>query len=196
MRDPENIQGLIELKPDFIGFIFYPKSDRFVAELNHTTLKSVPDSIKKVGVFVNEAIEKIIETAKIYQLDFVQLHGSEDPKYTKELKDLGLKIIKVFRITDVLPTNIDDFKDVVDYLLFDTETKYFGGSGKQFDWNILKTSNISVPFLLSGGIKLDDIKKIKSLDIPALEGIDVNSKFELEPGLKDLQLLSQLKEEL
>ena len=196
MREAENIEGLIELKPDFIGFIFYPKSARFAGELDEDLMARIPLSIKKVGVFVNEDIENVITLCKKYGLTYAQLHGDEDLDYAMELKAKGIKVIKVFRVMDTVPVAATKYEGIADYLLFDTATISYGGSGQHFDWNILKNQNIKTPFLLSGGVQLEDLEKIKALNLSALAGIDVNSRFEVEPGLKDLELLRALKDEL
>ncbi len=196
MRDRKNIEGLIDLKPDFIGFIFYSKSARYAKDLDEELLNGVPSQIKKVGVFVNAEIEQAVTIVKKYRLDYAQLHGDETVSYAEELNANGIQIIKVFRVTDSIPEDVCAYSDVADYFLFDTQTKDYGGSGKQFDWSILNEQDIRVPFLLSGGINLDDLDRIQSIDLPMLAGIDVNSRFELEPGLKDLNLVRQLKYKL
>ena len=196
MRDPKNIEGLIDIKPDFMGFIFYAKSARFVDAIDEQVLSNVPSNIKKVGVFVNESISNVCAIISKYGLDYAQLHGDEDLNYAKELKEKGVNIIKVFRVKDAIPSEVANYVGIADYLLFDTSTSSYGGSGKKFDWGILKNENITIPFLLSGGVQIDDLNEIKTLDLPLLKGIDVNSKFEVEPGLKDLELVRQLKEQL
>lgn len=194
MKDPENIKGLIDLRPNFIGFIFYPKSPRYSSDFDADLISRIPISIKKVGVFVNENESTVLSIANKYGLEYIQLHGDEDVEYVKYLKSKGLKIIKVFRMMDSLPVSAKAFDGEVDYFLFDTATPNYGGSGRHFDWNILKNYNLETPFLLSGGIELGDVEKIKSLDIDKLAGIDVNSRFEIEPGLKNLALIKELIE--
>ncbi|WP_421764873.1 phosphoribosylanthranilate isomerase [Ekhidna sp.] len=193
MRDPENIQGLLDLKPDFIGFIFYSKSPRFVSEIDEDFIMRIPLSIRKVGVFVNETIERIVALADKYGLKYIQLHGDEDLSFANALKERGLKIIKVFRVMDAIPFYAKNYKGIADYFLFDTASINYGGSGRHFDWNILNNYNLDIPFLLSGGVQLKDIENIKMMNIPQLAGIDVNSQFEIEPGLKDLDKLRELK---
>ena len=196
MRVPENIEGLLEVVPDFIGFIFYPKSSRYVGNMEEHLIDRIPSSIRKVGVFVNETIENVLETVSRYNLDYVQLHGDEDLEYAMRLKEHELRVIKVFSVSDELPEDLHAYEGIVDYLLFDTRSKNYGGSGKQFDWNILTSKEISVPFFLSGGIGLEDVDQIKSLHLPELAAIDVNSKFEIEPGLKDLERIRELRSKL
>lgn len=194
MGRPDNIRGLIELRPDFIGFIFYKKSPRYLENLDEDLLSRIPISIKKVGVFVNEEVGTVVKLCKKYGLKYAQLHGDEDLDYCQELRSKGVKIIKVFRVMDVIPVAIKKYAEVADYFLFDTQTSKYGGSGRHFDWNILKVYNLETPYLLSGGIRLEDVDEIKELELKGLAGIDVNSKFEIEPGLKDLLKIRQLKE--
>ncbi len=196
MRDPENIQGLSKLEPDFMGFIFYPKSSRFVESLDEKIVLDLPPHIQKVGVFVNETVDHICACVSKFELDYVQLHGDEDKSFVKVLRTKGINVIKVFRVLDTVPANIQDYVGLVDYFLFDTSTVKYGGSGKQFDWNILKEVEMSVPFLLSGGIRLEDIEQIKALKLPMLYGIDVNSQFEVAPGLKDIARVRELIKQL
>lgn len=193
MRDPDNIQELINLKPDFIGFIFYAKSPRYVDEMDEDFIMRIPISISKVGVFVNESLDRILNIANKYGLEYIQLHGDEDLTFANTLKERGLKIIKVFRVMDTIPFFAKNYEGIADYFLFDTASMNYGGSGRHFDWNILKNYNLNVPFLLSGGVQLDDLPKIKSMEIDQLVGIDVNSRFEKEPALKDIEKLKQLK---
>ena len=196
MRNPENIQDVLKVGPDFIGFIFYAASSRYAADLDEGLLLQIPENIHKVGVFVNETIDQVCTLVVKFKLDYVQLHGDEDVAYVEALRSEGVKVIKVFRVLDQLPDGIQDFEGLVDFILFDTSTATYGGSGKQFDWDILKQVELSVPFLLSGGICLEDLNRIKSLEIPMLYGIDVNSRFELEPGLKDVERVRELKMQL
>lgn len=196
MRDPDNIQQLISLKPDFIGFIFYKKSPRYVNEMDEDLIMRIPLSISKVGVFVNESVDNILEISNKYGLEYAQLHGDEDLSFANTLKDKGLKIIKVFRVMDTIPFFAKNYEGIADYFLFDTASMNYGGSGRHFDWNILKNYNLNIPFLLSGGVQLEDIPKIKSMEIDKLIGVDVNSRFELEPALKDMEKLKELKASL
>ena len=193
MKYPDNIQELIALKPDFIGFIFYPKSPRYVNEMDDDFIMRIPISIHKVGVFVNESLEKILELSNKYGLEYIQLHGDEDLAFANALKERGLKIIKVFRVMDTIPFFAKNYEGIADYFLFDTASVNYGGSGRHFDWNILRNYNLQVPFLLSGGVQLEDIPKIKEMDIEQLVGVDVNSRFEVEPALKNIEMLKNLK---
>lgn len=196
MKNAENIKQLVKQEPDFMGFIFYGKSPRFVSEPDKDLFSRIPSSIKKVGVFVNESLEIILELRDKLGLDYVQLHGDEDLNFSKRLREKGVDIIKVFRVLDSLPDLLPKYSEFSDYFLFDTATSEYGGSGHHFDWSILKTYNLETPFLLSGGITKDDIEEIKGLRLEKLVGIDVNSKFEVSPGMKNINRLKQLKERI
>jgi phosphoribosylanthranilate isomerase len=189
MRDASNLASLIELNPDFIGFIFYPKSKRYVGEtFNPELIKNIPSSIKTVGVFVNEKQASLYEKQEKYQFDYVQLHGDESADLCKELKHRGFKIIKAFSVDDHFDfKTLEQFQDSCDFFLFDTKGENYGGNGVRFNWNILNKYNLDVPFFLSGGVGLDEIDEIKKIDHPKLKVIDINSRFETEPGLKDLR---------
>ena len=187
------IQELISLNTDFLGFIFYEKSPRFV--LNHLSLEEISEINHqgKVGVFVNESIEKIAEITEKAKLSFIQLHGDEDEKFILQLRQiLGniIKIIKVIRIGnqsfDELQKTINQQPSTVNYLLFDTDSKAFGGTGKTFDWQILNEIEIPIPYFLSGGISLENIHQLPTINHQPL-ALDINSKFETEPGSKDLE---------
>ena len=176
----ENISEIESLKPDFMGFIFYKKSKRF---FNESKL-ILNDKINRVGVFVNQETNEVIDIIKKYKLDYVQLHGDEDVRYCLSIKSI-CKVIKVFKIDDTFNFDkIKKFENVSDYYLFDTKTNLHGGSGMKFDWEILKKYNSKKKFFLSGGISEDDIVEIKKIKkIHPIIGIDINSKFEL-PNLK------------
>lgn len=207
------IRELVALKVDFLGFIFYEKSSRYV--LNHLSLKEISEVNHqgKVGVFVNENADKIIEIAEKTNLNFIQLHGDESDEFILELRKKlkpEIKIIKVIRIGSdfVIPTkeeslerfftSLRSIQNDTAYILFDTDSKAFGGTGKSFDWNILNKIEIPLPYFLSGGISLENIEELKNfvkvnlhenktltkLNTPF--ALDINSKFEIEPGNKDL----------
>lgn len=194
----EQIEELTAMKTDFLGFIFYEKSPRYI--LNHLNLKQIGE-IKhqgKVGVFVNESLERIAETAEKAKLNFIQLHGDESKDFTIELRkkihpETG--IIKVIRMgnqnSHELPQIIHE-KLSADYLLFDTDSTAFGGTGKTFDWNLLNEIEIPLSYFLSGGISLENIDKLKILKQNPL-ALDINSRFEKEPGIKDLEKIKILK---
>lgn len=198
MKYPQNINQLIELLPDYIGFIFYPKSKRYMADFtNPEVLKAIPDNIKKVGVFVNESVEGIRTAIEKFCLDVVQLHGNENPESCKKLKEFGFKIIKAFQVHEDFDfAQLDEYKDFCDYFLFDTQTPLYGGSGHKFDWQLLKKNDNEKPFFLSGGIGLEDVESIRNIKNLNIHAIDVNSKFEIEPALKNINQLKEFKTKL
>ena len=188
MREAENIREVEALGIDLMGFIFWPKSKRYVSEKP----EYLPQKCKRVGVFVDEYIEQVKCIAEDYALDFIQLHGSESPEYISHLLPLTshLSITKAFNIAtaeDLEATK--PYEGLVDYFLFDTKATLPGGSGQQFDWNVLEAYDGETPFLLSGGIGPNDAERVKSYYHPKCAGIDLNSRFELAPGLKDVKKL-------
>ena len=203
MKFPENIQEIVSLQPDFLGFIFYENSVRNYTE---NTITSIPNSIKKVGVFVNERQERIIKMIQKYDLNYIQLHGKETKSYCLELKtqlkenQLNIKIIKSFSIDDYFVFQTLNDYQMVDYFLFDTKGKLPGGNGTKFNWKILEKYQLEKPYFLSGGIGLDDVSNIKDImKTPTSKycyALDVNSQFEIEAGLKNKEKLQQFKTQL
>lgn len=191
MKIPENIKAVAQLNPDLMGFIFYPPSKRFIGltfERNH--LNPINKEIVKTGVFVNATIEEVEEFAKLYGMQAVQLHGNESPAFCQHLKDAGFFVIKAFGVDDAFDFRLlDSYQDQVDLFLFDTKTEQHGGSGKTFNWQVLQNYTLQKPFILSGGISLENLDEVLTLKHPQFYGIDINSKFELEPGLKDIEKL-------
>jgi len=196
MRNPSNIEELIKLKPDYIGFIFYPKSKRFIGELIPEEVKAlVPVYIQKVGVFVDEPFEKLLKKFRGNKLDMIQLHGSELPDYCERLKKLDIPVIKVFRIgSDFDFKTVTPYDPFCDFFLFDTASEHCGGSGIKFDWKKLDEYHADKPFFLSGGIQPSDIEAIREVAHKELHGVDVNSGFEVEPGVKDIPKLESFIE--
>jgi phosphoribosylanthranilate isomerase len=194
MRDVMNITAVAMLTPDYIGFIFYKQSPRYAGELNHSVLTSLFPGTLSVGVFVNDDIDRVVETAEYYKLDVLQLHGDETPEYCVELKTkYTCEIIKSFGIKseeDFAGTS--GYEYVCDYFLFDTKTSLYGGSGKKFDHNLLTEYKGKKPFFVSGGITLDDAVNIRDSHHKLCIGIDVNSGFEISPGLKDIDQIKKL----
>jgi phosphoribosylanthranilate isomerase len=193
MKYPENIIEVGALLPDYMGFILWKKSARYF----DGEMPILPETIKKAGVFVNENIETILAKAKKYNLQIIQLHGEESVGFCLDLKQ-GLEgngqIIKVFSIgTDFDFDALKPYENVVDFFLFDTKGKLPGGNGFGFDWNILKDYKSEKLFFLSGGIGIEDIEKIKALHLP-IHAIDVNSKFEITAGLKDVNKVKTVRE--
>lgn len=192
MKEPENIRQLSSLNPDYMGFIFYPNSKRFTAELDTDILTNLPISIKKTGVFVNEELFVIADKIKKYQLDAVQLHGDETPEICRELSENEVEIIKAFGIDDNFNfSNLEPYLNVVDYFLFDTKTTAHGGSGKSFNWQLLKNYIYQKPYFLSGGLSLENLDQVMNFKDNRFYAVDLNSCFELEPGIKNIQKLKE-----
>lgn len=188
MKSTQNREEVEKLAVDFLGFIFYPKSMRFVGEGAEPGLFNA--SKPKVGVFVDENAFEILGLAKNLGLDYIQLHGKENPKTCQLLKDQRLKVIKAFNLNESFKfEKLHEYEPAVDYFLFDTKTDMPGGSGKKFNWKVLEKYTGKVPFFLSGGIGPDDAEKIKELAHPQLVGIDLNSGFEDETGVKNVEKL-------
>lgn len=199
MRDLENIENLKELPIDLIGFIFYSRSPRYAMPLDAEVVNSLPATIGKVGVFVNEIPSRMFSYIETYGLKYVQLHGTEDLHYCRFIKKKypNIKIIKAFQIETTADFQVlPEYEKVCDYFLFDTKSASYGGSGVKFDWKTLFSYNLNTPFFLSGGISPDDIINIKRIPHPQLYSIDLNSKFETEPGIKDIELLNKFIKEL
>lgn len=192
MRDANNIMQVADVHPDFMGFIFYPPSPRFVG-VDFDIPNEFPKDIKRVGVFVNETSSRVAELARKNQLDFLQLHGDESVEYCLELKNAGFGVIKVFRVdVDFDFNQTDIYSEVVNYFLFDTKGKYYGGNALKFDWALLKKYDQKIPFFLSGGIDSKDVNTILELEGMNLVAIDINSGVERSPGLKDIVKLSEV----
>lgn len=193
----KQLQQLDGLEFDFAGMIFYPESPRFIGEkMSKKEIKNADFDLKKVGVFVDPEMIDVLDAIDEYGLDVVQLHGTESPEMCEDLSS-EVEVIKVFSIRENdadIDTIIADYDAVCDYYLFDKATDYrIGGTGQQFDWNILKNAKIEKPFFLSGGIALEDVAKVKAFKHPDFFGIDINSRFETEPGIKDMAKLLQFK---
>jgi phosphoribosylanthranilate isomerase len=184
----ENISQIAKSKVDYIGFIFYKGSPRYIEnELDFDEVRQIPKTIEKVGVFVDQSVYSILNTVAHYDLDLVQLHGSESPKECEELRSY-VKVIKAFRLNESFDFSIlNEYENKVDFFLFDSVGENYGGNGQSFDFNILKDHKSNTPYFLSGGIDLRSLKSIGNTDIPKPYALDINSKFELEPGLKDVR---------
>ncbi|WP_114789223.1 phosphoribosylanthranilate isomerase [Niabella yanshanensis] len=190
MTSIQQVQELAALGVDYAGFIFYEGSPRFVgSKIAGEDLKSLT-GIQKVGVFVNETVEAILQAAADFGLNAVQLHGDEAPELCKTLLD-KVKVIKAFRVRGdetALAELLASYEDSVDYFLFDTRAQEYGGTGKQFDWSVLTNTSINKPYFLSGGIGADDVEQVKGfIKTNNVFSLDVNSKFEIEPGVKDME---------
>ena len=201
MNHHNNIQELAQLQPDYLGFIFYEKSSRFF----NGTIPNIPDSIKKVGVFVDASVAFIVDKIITHDLQAVQLHGKESPEFIKDLIRVAadssanlVEIIKVFSIKNDFDFSVlQPYESLCHYYLFDTKGKLPGGNGYTFDWSVLNEYPSEKPFFLSGGIGLDSLKALKDFKTTKASSycyaIDVNSKFEIEPGLKNKPELEQFK---
>lgn len=193
MRDAGNITKVESLGVDMIGLIFYPGSSRYVA----CPPSYLPEKAKRVGVFVNETEEIVLALADKFSLNFIQLHGTESPDYCVSLRNKGLNLIKVFSVAtpdDLKAT--EEYEGLCSYFLFDTKCEGHGGSGKQFDWSVLSHYHGQTPFLLSGGISAQSVEDVKTFKHERFAGIDLNSRFEISPALKDVEMLSRFIKEL
>ncbi|MEZ2339325.1 phosphoribosylanthranilate isomerase [Mucilaginibacter sp. RCC_168] len=191
LKQPENIKAVAALKPDYMGFICYGPSPRFISALSADALATIPASIHKTGVFVNETAETINALIERYGFDTIQLHGDESPEFADAFKG-RVTVIKAFGIdNDFDFSKLIAYVNKVDYLMFDTKTTIYGGSGKVFNWNILNKYTLDTPFFLSGGISLDNIEEVKNITHPQFYAVDLNSRFEDEPGLKNIQKLEK-----
>ena len=196
----KQLQQLDALDVDFVGLNFYKDSPRYVVgKISHEDLKNGDFDIKKVGVFVNESLDKIMRTAEDYSLDVIQLHGDETPAFCKRLLE-EIEVIKTFRLgdTDNIDEDVNKYDDACDYYLFDTggHKESLGGTGMQFDWNILLRSRIEKPFFLAGGVGLPDVARVKSFDHPDFFAVDINSKFEITQGVKDMDMVKMFAQML
>jgi len=198
MRERENILQVAALSPDYMGFIFYKPSKRYAGEvLDKKTLDALPKSIIKTGVFVNEGYKEIIRLTKYFGLNAVQLHGKETPALCMQLKNEGLQVIKVLHVgKDIDAQGLKSYEDSCDYFLFDTADASWGGTGRAFDWTLLDAYNSSKPFFLSGGIDVDHLPLPESVLAKPLWALDVNSRFEISLGLKDVEKIKAFKTKL
>lgn len=188
MTDIDNISRILFLEPDYLGFIFYPKSPRYVVgKLNPDMLSIIPPSVKRTGVFVNDSEYEIRKAIADYGLTAVQLHGNEKPRLCAQIRDLGVEVIKTFHIADAHDfDSVWDYSDSVDYYLFDTKSPEYGGTGRQFDWQLVLRQPLRMPWVLSGGLGADNIVDAAQSGAAM---IDLNSRFESAPGIKDYDAL-------
>ena len=193
MKYADNIKKLSEIKPDLMGFIFYPPSKRFVGvEFLKSDLSDINPQIIKTAVFVNAQIHEIVEFSKMYGMQAVQLHGTESPDFCETIKNEGFMVLKAFGIDDSFDFNtLKPYQDVIDFFLFDTKTSLHGGSGETFNWDKINQYKLEKPFFLSGGLSLDNLASVKNINNDFFYGVDLNSKFELEPGLKEIEKLKK-----
>jgi len=198
ITEMKQLQQLDGLDIDFAGLIFYKESPRYIGDkLSKKDVKNADFDLKKVGVFVNPEMIDVLDAIDDYGLDAVQLHGDESPEMCEDLSS-EVEVIKAFRVTDssAIDKMVTPYDAVCDYYLFDTGglKESFGGTGKQFDWTILTKAKIEKPFFLSGGIGPDDASKVKAFKHPDFFGVDINSLFEKEPGVKDMGMVLQFRQ--
>jgi phosphoribosylanthranilate isomerase len=183
LNHAKNCLAIDKLKPDLVGIIFYKKSPRYIGESLLPKTKT-----KKVGVFVNATLGEILTAVEKHQLSYVQLHGNEPIVLAKALQENGIKIIKYFGIDNIIDNKkMAEWEPYSTYFVFDTKSKQYGGLGAKFNWDLLNDYKLNTPFLLAGGITLEDVSTIKKINQPAFVGVDINSKFELEPGIKNIE---------
>ena len=194
MRDAAALAAVAALAPDFLGFIFAPRSPRFVgAALAPELVRALPPTIWKVGVFVNETTENILATAHRFGLAAVQLHGQETPAQCEELNEAGLLVMKAFSVGQAVDfTALLPYVPHCDFFLFDTKGAAPGGNGAIFDWNLLSAYNLPVPYFLAGGLGLEHAADLAVLRLPGLVGVDLNSGFETAPGVKDAGRVAEM----
>jgi len=198
MKYPDNVSAVAALAPDYMGFIFYKPSKRYCGEtLTPEFVKTLPASIIKTGVFVNESLEEVLRICTAYGFKAVQLHGHETPDFCLSCKKSGLEVIKVFHVGETMDWSIlEPYKKVADYFLFDTKTPEYGGSGNRFNWEILKEYDNQIPLFLSGGVDERILEEFNTLTTVNIYALDINSRFELEPGLKDVERIATFKSSL
>lgn len=198
LTDPDNTKEIAGMAPDFMGFIFYPGSKRYVGNKPKDSLfRKIPSRILKTGVFVNEEPSRIIDTMTLYELDLVQLHGNEPVEYCNSLKKEGLIVIKAFEISSSFSfITLEQYMEVCEYFLFDTKTGTQGGSGLKFDWRKIDEYHLNKPFILGGGIGPEDASLIKKINHKYLFAVDINSRFEIRPGIKDSKNVKEFIDEI
>jgi phosphoribosylanthranilate isomerase len=196
MTLPEQVEQLSEMGVTFAGFIFYPKSPRYVFKHMTTTQIRRENNINKVGVFVNAGIEEVLHMVDECRLHMVQLHGDETPKYCEKIADY-VSVVKAFRVSDNdnIEWMVRPYMDVCDMFMFDTMGAGYGGTGKKFNWEMLKGATIEKPFFLSGGIEPSDVDQLRDFSkepvAQRLFAIDINSRFEITPGVKDMNKVKE-----
>ncbi len=188
MRDAENIREVERLGIDMMGFICWERSPRYVREV-----PAYLPQCERVGVFVNPTLDEIQKRMGTFDFSYIQLHGTESPEFCQAVREkTGSKVIKAISISSEADLALaGQYEGFVDLLLFDTKCTSFGGSGKQFSWDILRDYRNALPFLLSGGIGPEDIERLRQFHHPKCLGFDINSRFEIEPGIKDIEKIKQ-----
>lgn len=197
MKDARNIADVVALKPDMLGFIFYALSSRYAGNLPAEEICAIAPEIRKTGVFVNSDPEEIQTIVARYNIKTVQLHGNETPEMCQSMKERGLQVIKAIGVGDVSDLDLClPYESCCDMLLFDTKSPLYGGTGQAFNWKILESYRGKLPFLLSGGITAADAVRVKAFEHPRFAGIDLNSRFETTPGMKDARMLASFISEI
>ena len=196
MTLPEQVNALDEMGVDFAGFIFYPKSPRYIGhKISPEKMKQIKGRIAKVGVFVNMPYDELMRTVESYRLDMVQLHGDETPFFCEKVANY-VTVIKAFRLSDNDPIEwiLRSFQDHTDMFMFDTMGAGYGGTGKKFDWNMLKEADVDKLFFLSGGIEPGDEERLIAFEkepvAKKLFSVDINSRFEVSPGVKNMEKIA------
>lgn len=196
MKHPANIMDVADLKPDMMGFILYEGSPRHVScDTLHELKKLVPENIRKTAVLVNEPLSSALEISRSGLFEYIQLHGDESPEYCSRLAE-HIRVIKAFHISERLPEKIHEYESSCEMFLFDTAGKGYGGTGKKFDHKLLEKYTLNKTFILGGGISPGDHELLTSVQNEKLGGIDLNSRFESEPGKKDIKLLKSFIEKI
>lgn len=191
MKFPDNVRAVEALQPDYLGFIFYPHSPRFVGYEVDKELAELRLPAKKVGVFVDKDFSTIKNLIQTYHFDVVQLHGNESAETCAALRKM-VKVIKAFGVDENFDFELlNAYENAVDFFLFDTRTTAYGGSGKSFDWQVLEKYHLNVPFFISGGLSIENIESVLQFKHPAFYGLDLNSRFEDEPGVKNIEKLKE-----
>jgi phosphoribosylanthranilate isomerase len=191
LKYPVNIKAVTDLEPDYVGFIYYGRSPRFVGNIAAGDLASLPSKIIKTAVFVDEDQQEISRLIDEFGFDAIQLHGAESTDFAGSFKG-RVQVLKAFGLDEDFDFDqLNAYVGKVDYFLFDTKTDAHGGSGKTFNWDILDSYKLDVPFFLSGGLSLDNLEQVAKITHPKFYGVDLNSRFEKEPGLKDIEKLKQ-----
>lgn len=194
MRDIKNIEEVASLSPDYMGFIFYNKSPRYAGE-EFAEPTEFPSSIQKVGVFVNEETDEILNRVSQVKFQIVQLHGNESVEQCEMIRNAGLKVIKAFSVDDGFDfATLEKYNSSIDFFLFDTKGKYHGGNAKVFNWDILKRYSQRVPFFLSGGLSPSNIESVKELEGLNIHALDINSGVEISPGLKSVEKIKEVNQ--
>ena len=191
LRDKDNIQAVAALAPDYMGFICYEPSPRYAKDISRHMLADLPSSLYKTAVFVNEEQETINKLIDTFGFNAIQLHGNESPEFSNSFRD-KVTVFKAFGLNaDFDFEQLNNYANKVDYFLFDTKTDLHGGSGKTFDWHVLDKYKLDTPFFLSGGLSLDNLEEVNTITHPQFYGVDLNSKFETSPGVKDIDKLKE-----